>query len=180
MQRDYSQRTVCRNVNIKLNSRQIITLLTHVSSHTQHQCCTNKKKSLTVCDKINITMSYAGTIWANCLDKVSNVEQLDVLNGPVMTAEHVGHMDGPHWDLTVGKGPNSLTSSEGENDQMNEGRAQSRELQHKPDLIPFVLRQKGLYRWRCEVWDCLPLCLAICMSERQVDIRVDRVETTDR
>lgn len=50
----------------------------------------------TVCDKINITISYTGIICANCLDKVSNVEQLDVLNGPVMNAEHVGHMDGPH------------------------------------------------------------------------------------
>lgn len=36
---------------------------------------------------------------------MSNVEQLDVLNGPVMTAEHDGHMDGPHWDLTAGTGP---------------------------------------------------------------------------
>lgn len=61
-------------------------------------------------------MSYAGIIWTNCLDKVSNVEQLDVLNGPVMTAEHLGHMDGPHWDVTVGKGPNTLISSWREGD----------------------------------------------------------------
>lgn len=49
-----------------------------------------------VCDEIaTIAVSYAEIIPSNCLDKVSNVEQLDVLNGPVMTAEHLGHMDGP-------------------------------------------------------------------------------------
>lgn len=48
------------------------------------------------CNKINITVSHAGVILTNCSDKMSNVEQLDVLNGPVMTAEQVGHMDGAH------------------------------------------------------------------------------------
>lgn len=47
----------------------------------------------------------AGIIWANCLDKLSNVEQLDVLNVPVMTAQHVGHMDGARRDASAGKGP---------------------------------------------------------------------------
>lgn len=101
--------TVCRNIDIKTSQQAVVQ-----SSHHPLTYTATHSSAVAVCDKIYIRVSYAGIIWTNCLDKVSNVEQLDVLNGPVMTAEHAGHMDGPHWDLTVGKGPNTLISSERE------------------------------------------------------------------
>lgn len=69
---------------------------------------------------------------------MSNVEQLDVLNGPIMTAEHVGHMDGPHWDLTVGKRPNTLKlerDRKGKREQVDE---RSKGLQDETNLIPLL------------------------------------------
>lgn len=136
--------TVCQNIKLK-SQQQAVTQASHYSL---------MNSTVADRDKINITMTCAGIIRTNCLDKVSNVEQLDVLNGPVMTAEHVGHMDGPHWDLTVGKGPNALISTEreAERGRMNERRALSRVLQDKPDFIPIVLHKEGLYEChvKCE------------------------------
>ena len=146
--------TVCQNIKIK-SQQQAVTQASHYSL---------MNSTVADRDKINITMTCAGIIRTNCLDKVSNVEQLDVLNGPVMTAEHVGHMDGPHWDLTVGKGPNTLVSTERETERarVNERRALSRVFQDKPDFIPIVSHKEGLY-------GCHVKCVTGLLTHTEVD-----------
>lgn len=61
-----------------------------------------------------------------------NVKQLDVLNGPEVTAEHLGHMDEPHCDLIIGKGPNRLPASLTQRDRERERDIKTgRQARHK-------------------------------------------------
>lgn len=84
-----------------------------------------------MCDKINT----AGAIRTNCSDKMSNLEQLYVLNEPVLTAEHDNHMDGPHWDLRFGKGPNPHISRRETEMNREVVKVSGGELQDEADIV---------------------------------------------